>query len=64
MFKENNPNYFYTQDGLRIFYNTNFSIDNLNPDKPVLVLIYGLLCSNHHYRYQIPFLEEQGYQMR
>jgi len=63
MFKENNPNYFYTQDGLRIFYNTNFSIDNLNPDKPVLVLIYGLLCSNHHYRYQIPFLEEQGYQI-
>jgi len=63
MFKENNPNYFYTSDEIRIFYNTNFSPKDLNPKKPVLVLIYGLLCSNYHYKYQIPFFESQGYQI-
>ena len=63
MFKTNHPNYFYTSDGIRIFYNTNFPIQNLDPKKPVIVLIYGLLCSNFHYKYQIPFLEEAGYQI-
>ncbi len=63
MFKENHPNYFYTTDGIRIFYNTNFDIKNLDQKKPVLVLIYGLLCSNFHFKYQIPFFEELGYQI-
>ncbi|MBP9680440.1 MAG: alpha/beta hydrolase [Bacteriovorax sp.] len=63
MFKQNHPNYFYTSDGIRIFYNTNFSTKELDPKRPVMVLIYGLLCSNHHYKFQIPFLEEAGYQI-
>jgi pimeloyl-ACP methyl ester carboxylesterase len=25
--------------------------------------VYGLLCSNFHYKYQIPFLEEMGFQI-
>ena len=40
MFKKNHPNYFYTTDGIRIFHNTNFSRENLDPTRPVLVLIY------------------------
>lgn len=63
MFKKNNPNYFYTSDGIRIFYNTNFEKNELDPTRPVLVLIYGLLCSNHHFKFQIPFLESHGYQI-
>ncbi len=63
MFKKNHPNYFYTTEGIRIFYNTNFELSTLDKTKPVLVLIYGLLCSNHHYKYQIPYFEEQGYQV-
>ena len=63
MFKQNHPNYFYTSDGIRIFYNTNFEKSDLDPNRPVLVLIYGLLCSNSHFKFQIPFLEEQGYQI-
>ncbi len=63
MFKKNHPNYFYTSDGIRIFYNTNFSKEELDPTRPVMVLIYGLLCSNNHFKYQIPFLEEKGYQI-
>jgi len=63
MFKKDHPNYFYTSDGLRIFYNTNFELSELDNNRPVLVLIYGLLCSNYHYKYQIPFLEDMGFQI-
>ena len=63
MFKKNHPNYFYTSDGVRIFHNTNFAIDKIDRAKPVLVLIYGLLCSNNHFKFQIPFFEEYGYQI-
>jgi len=63
MFKKSHPNYFYTSDGIRIFYNTNFHPEELDSTKPVLVLIYGLLCSNNHYKYQIPYFEELGYQI-
>lgn len=63
MFKANNPNYFYTSDGIRIFYNTNFQRETLDSSRPVLVLIYGLLCSNNHFKFQIPFFEEKGYQI-
>jgi pimeloyl-ACP methyl ester carboxylesterase len=63
MFKSNHPNYFYTSDGIRIFYNTNFKKEDLDPSRPVLVFIYGLLCSNNHYKYQSPFFEEKNYQI-
>lgn len=63
MFKKNHPNYFYTSDGIRIFYNTNFHPSEQDTSRPVLVLIYGLLCSNNHYKYQIPYFEELGYQI-
>ncbi len=63
MFKKNHPNYFYTSEGIRLFYNTNYPVAELNPDKPVVVFIYGLLCSNNHFKYQIPYFEEMGYQI-
>ncbi len=63
VFKKNHPNYFYTKDGIRIFYNTNFSTENLDSKRPVLIFIYGLLCSNNHYKFQIPYFEERGYQI-
>lgn len=63
MFKKNHPNYFYTSEGIRLFYNTNYPTTELNPEKPVVVFIYGLLCSNYHFKYQIPYFEEMGYQI-
>lgn len=63
MFKQNHPNYFYTSDGTRLFYNTNFPVAHLSQEKPVIVFIYGLLCSNNHFKYQIPFFEDLGYQI-
>ena len=53
MFERNYPNYFYTSDGTRLFYNTNFQVENIQKDKPVIVFIYGLLCSNFHFKFQI-----------
>ena len=63
MFKKSYPNYFYTSDGTRLFYNCNFALNELNPHKPVIVFIYGLLCSNYHFKYQIPYFEELGFQI-
>lgn len=63
MFKKDHPNYFYTSDGIRLFYNTNFEPAQIDHEKPVIVFIYGLLCSNYHFKFQIPFFEEQGYQI-
>jgi non-heme chloroperoxidase len=63
MFKQNHPNYFYTEEGIRIFYNTNFEPAEIDSKKPVVIFIYGLLCSNYQFKYQIPYFEEQGYQI-
>jgi pimeloyl-ACP methyl ester carboxylesterase len=63
MFKSDYPSYFYTSDKVRIFYNTNFNSSSFDPSRPVVCLVYGLLCSNYHFKYQIPFLEEMGYQI-
>ena len=63
MFKKNHPNYFYTSDGIRIFYNTNFHHNDIDSSRPVLVLIYGLLCNNNHYKFQIPYFEKNGFQI-
>lgn len=63
MFKENYPNYFYTEQKTRIFYTTNYAPASYDSQKPVLVFIYGLLCSNYHFKFQIPFFEKQGYQI-
>jgi pimeloyl-ACP methyl ester carboxylesterase len=63
MFKANHPQYFYTSDNIRIFYNTNYKASELDPKKPVLVFIYGLLCNNGHFKYQIPYFEERGFQI-
>jgi pimeloyl-ACP methyl ester carboxylesterase len=63
MFETNFPNYFYTSDGTRLFYNTNFKVESVDKNKPVIVFIYGLLCSNFHFKFQIPFFEKLGYQI-
>ncbi|MFN8368991.1 MAG: alpha/beta hydrolase [Bacteriovoracaceae bacterium] len=55
------PNYFLTDDGENIFYSTNF--ENYSPDDTLLVFNYGLVCSNFHWKFQLPFFEEKGYKM-
>ena len=61
MFKYNDSNFFKTTDGEQIFYSKNFM--TFEPSKPMIVLNYGLVCSNHHWKFQIPFLDNLGYQL-
>lgn len=61
MFKNNYANFFRTFDNEQIFFVKNF--ETINPEKPVIVFNYGLVCSNHHWKYQVDFFDERGYQL-
>lgn len=57
--KDKFHNFFKTSDNEQIFYTTNFKIDS--SPKNVLVFNYGLVCSNFHFKEQVKFFDEQGY---
>lgn len=56
-------NFFKTQDREQIFYSTNFPVDFKNKHENVLVFNYGLVCSNHHWKYQLDWFDKQGYKI-
>lgn len=61
MFNTNDANFYKTEDNEQIFFVKNFY--DLDPKKPVLVFNYGLVCSNHHWKFQTKFFDELGYQI-
>lgn len=61
--QEEYPNFFHTSSGFRIFYSTNFHPDELQVGEPVLVFNYGLLCSNKHFKFQLPYFHEKKYKI-
>ena len=61
MFKKNYANFFRTSDSEQIFFVKNF--EQLDSERPVLVFNYGLVCSNHHWKYQVDFFDDKGYQI-
>jgi pimeloyl-ACP methyl ester carboxylesterase len=61
MFKFNQANFFKTEDNEQLFYLTNFS--QIDDNKMTLVFNYGLVCSNHHWKYQVDYFDEKGYQI-
>jgi pimeloyl-ACP methyl ester carboxylesterase len=61
MFKFNQANFFQTDDNEQIFYLKNFT--SHNSSKPTLVFNYGLVCSNHHWKYQVEYFDELGFQI-
>jgi non-heme chloroperoxidase len=63
MFKNKYTDYFYTKDHTRIFNTTNFQKREYNDKKPLLVFNYGLVCNNAHWKLQIPYFDELGYQI-
>lgn len=63
LFHNSHPNYFYTQDNTRIFYNTNFVPSKYDPLKKLLIFNYGLVCNNAHWKHQIPCFDSLGYQI-
>ena len=63
MLQNSSPSFFHTQDGVRIFYSTNFGQDNIDTHKDVIIFNYGLMCNWAHFKPQIIFLEELGYKI-
>lgn len=61
MFTHNEANFYKTQDNEQIFFVKNFK--TIDPKKPVLVFNYGLVCSNHHWKFQTEFFDSLGYQI-
>lgn len=61
MLKNSESNFYRTPDFEQLFFSRNFR----EPDhsKPILVFNYGLVCSNHHWRYQLSYFENLGYQI-
>lgn len=61
MFKTNEANFFKTDDNEQLFYLKNFN--TYDESKKTIVFNYGLVCSNHHWRYQVDYFDERGYQI-
>lgn len=61
MFHENNANFFKTSDNEQIFFVKNFI--EVDESRPVLVFNYGLVCSNHHWKFQTEYFDKLGYQV-
>lgn len=61
MFRQSDSNFFRTPDNEQIFFTKNFT--KIDESKPVLVFNYGLVCSNHHWKFQTKYFDELGYQI-
>lgn len=53
---------FHTSDGEDLIYSTNFDPNDF-PDRPTILFNYGLVCSNHHWLYQLPFFNDKEYNL-
>ena len=61
MFEHLFANFFKTEDNQQIFYLLN--VRELDHSKPILIFNYGLVCSNHHWSFQVSFFDRLGYQI-
>ncbi len=61
--KSEYPDYYYAQDGTRIFYLTNFKKEELTHDEEVIVFNYGLVCNRSHFTPQEKYFDDLGYKI-
>ena len=61
MFQNSDANFFKTSDNEQIFFVKNFT--TIDHSKPILVFNYGLVCSNHHWKFQTEYFDNKGYQI-
>jgi non-heme chloroperoxidase len=61
MFNNSFANFFKTSDQEQIFYLKNFR--HYDAGKPLLLFNYGLVCSNHHWKYQAEYFDRLGLQI-
>lgn len=60
-FKNSFSGYLTVEDGSEIYFCTNKPHDSFEKKENVLVFNYGLVCSNEHWRYQLPFFDSLGF---
>jgi pimeloyl-ACP methyl ester carboxylesterase len=60
--KNEYPSFYYSFDGTRIFYITNFD-DEITDQDDVIVFNYGLVCNHNHFAPQVKFFDELGYKI-
>jgi non-heme chloroperoxidase len=60
--KKSFSNYFSTQDGEQLFYTINFEPSE-KPIENLLIFNYGLVCSNHHWKFQLDYFDKLGYKI-
>lgn len=61
--KNEYPDFYYSEDGTRVFYLTNFKKEDLAPDERVIVFNYGLVCNRKHFTPQEEYFDKQGYKI-
>lgn len=57
--KNFSSNFLHTKDNEQIFYSHNFK--HANNELTPLIFNYGLVCSNHHFQYQIEHFDNLGH---
>lgn len=63
MIPDSQPNYHYTADGTRIYYSCNFNEHEDRSEVPLLVFVYGLVCNNEHWKWQIEHFNKNKYDL-
>ncbi|OFZ54075.1 MAG: hypothetical protein A2328_02575, partial [Bdellovibrionales bacterium RIFOXYB2_FULL_36_6] len=53
--------FFETKDGIKIFFISNFK--KADPDKPVIIFNYGLVCNTTQWDKQYDFFQKEGFQV-
>jgi non-heme chloroperoxidase len=61
MFIKSEANFYKTEDNEQIFFVKNFL--QYESHKPILIFNYGLVCSNHHWKFQTEYFDKAGYQI-
>ncbi len=57
------PAYYYSFDGTRIFYITNFKNGELKENDKVIVFNYGLVCNRAHFSPQEEYFDKLGFKV-
>lgn len=62
-FEHSHSGYLTVRDGSEIYFCTNKPHAEFIDATDVLVFNYGLVCSNEHWRHQLPFFDKLGYKV-
>lgn len=62
-FNISEESYIQSFDGIKLHTIRNFTKENFDVKKPLLVFNYGLVCNHEHWKFQLPFFDQKGFQI-